>query len=109
MYEQAIQRTQKTPAAAAARLECVSKEHRQEMDRRALTALVLKSTSAGFCSLFSSCKKCRERKEGIIVARMLIVSTHGSEDPTRAGVAFVMAKGRYQTSMGEPQGPVFYF
>lgn len=27
------------------------------------------------------------------MARMLIVSTHGSEDPTRAGVAFVMAKG----------------
>ena len=42
MYEQAIQGTQKTPAAAAARLECVSKEHRQEMDRRALAALVLK-------------------------------------------------------------------
>ena len=27
------------------------------------------------------------------MARMLIISTHGSEDPTRAGVAFVMAKG----------------
>ncbi len=27
------------------------------------------------------------------MARILIVSTHGSEDPTRAGLAFVMAKG----------------
>jgi predicted peroxiredoxin len=27
------------------------------------------------------------------MARILIISTHGSEDPTRAGVAFVMAKG----------------
>jgi hypothetical protein len=27
------------------------------------------------------------------MARILIVSTHGSEDPTRAGVAFIMAKG----------------
>jgi predicted peroxiredoxin len=27
------------------------------------------------------------------MARLLIVSTHGSEDPTRAGLAFFMAKG----------------
>ena len=27
------------------------------------------------------------------MARMLIISTHGSEDPTRAGLAFFMAKG----------------
>lgn len=27
------------------------------------------------------------------MARMLIVSTHGSEDPTRAGIAFFLAKG----------------
>ncbi|HWO41848.1 MAG TPA: hypothetical protein VNO43_08610 [Candidatus Eisenbacteria bacterium] len=27
------------------------------------------------------------------MARILIISTHGSEDPTRAGVAFTMAKG----------------
>jgi uncharacterized protein len=27
------------------------------------------------------------------MARMLIISTHGSEDPTRAGIAFFMAKG----------------
>ncbi|MBI2359662.1 MAG: DsrE family protein [Deltaproteobacteria bacterium] len=27
------------------------------------------------------------------MARILIISTHGSEDPTRAGVAFVLAKG----------------
>lgn len=27
------------------------------------------------------------------MARILIIATHGSEDPTRAGVAFVMAKG----------------
>lgn len=27
------------------------------------------------------------------MARILIISTHGSEDPTRAGVAFIMAKG----------------
>jgi len=27
------------------------------------------------------------------MARILIVSTHGSEDPTSAGLAFVMAKG----------------
>jgi uncharacterized protein len=33
------------------------------------------------------------RKEELTMARILIVSTHGSEDPTRAGVAFIMAKG----------------
>jgi uncharacterized protein len=27
------------------------------------------------------------------MARILIISTHGSEDPTRAGVAFTLAKG----------------
>ncbi len=27
------------------------------------------------------------------MARMLIISTHGSEDPTRAGIAFFLAKG----------------
>ena len=27
------------------------------------------------------------------MARLLIMSTHGSEDPTRAGLAFFMAKG----------------
>jgi predicted peroxiredoxin len=27
------------------------------------------------------------------MARILIISTHGSEDPTRAGIAFFMAKG----------------
>jgi predicted peroxiredoxin len=27
------------------------------------------------------------------MARLLIISTHGSEDPTRAGLAFFMAKG----------------
>jgi uncharacterized protein len=27
------------------------------------------------------------------MARLLIISTHGSEDPTRAGIAFFMAKG----------------
>jgi predicted peroxiredoxin len=27
------------------------------------------------------------------MARLLIISTHGSEDPTRAGLAFLMAKG----------------
>lgn len=27
------------------------------------------------------------------MARILIISTHGSEDPTRAGMAFIMAKG----------------
>lgn len=27
------------------------------------------------------------------MARMLIVATHGSEDPTRAGLAFFLAKG----------------
>ena len=27
------------------------------------------------------------------MARILIVATHGSEDPTRAGLAFFMAKG----------------
>ena len=27
------------------------------------------------------------------MARMLIISTQGSEDPTHAGVAFTMAKG----------------
>jgi len=30
------------------------------------------------------------RKEGPM-ARMLIISTHGSEDPTRAGIAFFLA------------------
>jgi uncharacterized protein len=34
-----------------------------------------------------------ERKGEFTMARILIISTHGSEDPTRAGVAFVMAKG----------------
>ena len=33
------------------------------------------------------------KKEEFIMARILVVSTHGSEDPTRAGVAFIMAKG----------------
>jgi len=32
-------------------------------------------------------------KGGVIMARLLIISTHGSEDPTRAGLAFFMAKG----------------
>ncbi len=27
------------------------------------------------------------------MARMLIISTHGSEDPTRAGIAFFLARG----------------
>ena len=27
------------------------------------------------------------------MARILIISTHGSEDPTHAGLAFIMAKG----------------
>ena len=27
------------------------------------------------------------------MARILIISTHGSEDPTRAGLAFFLAKG----------------
>jgi uncharacterized protein len=27
------------------------------------------------------------------MARLLIISTHGSEDPTRAGLAFFMSKG----------------
>ena len=27
------------------------------------------------------------------MARILVVSTHGSEDPTRAGLAFTFAKG----------------
>lgn len=27
------------------------------------------------------------------MARVLLISTHGSEDPTRAGLAFFMAKG----------------
>jgi predicted peroxiredoxin len=27
------------------------------------------------------------------MARLVIISTHGSEDPTRAGLAFFMAKG----------------
>jgi len=27
------------------------------------------------------------------MARLLIISTHGSEDPTRAGIAFFLAKG----------------
>ncbi len=27
------------------------------------------------------------------MARILIIATHGSEDPTRAGLAFFMAKG----------------
>jgi predicted peroxiredoxin len=27
------------------------------------------------------------------MARLLVISTHGSEDPTRAGLAFFMAKG----------------
>ncbi len=27
------------------------------------------------------------------MARLLIISTHGSDDPTRAGLAFFMAKG----------------
>jgi predicted peroxiredoxin len=27
------------------------------------------------------------------MARLLIISTHGSEDPTRAGLAFFVAKG----------------
>jgi predicted peroxiredoxin len=27
------------------------------------------------------------------VARLLLISTHGSEDPTRAGLAFFLAKG----------------
>jgi predicted peroxiredoxin len=27
------------------------------------------------------------------MARLLIISTHGSEDPTRAGIVFFMAKG----------------
>jgi predicted peroxiredoxin len=27
------------------------------------------------------------------MARLLVISTHGSEDPTRAGIAFFMAKG----------------
>ncbi len=27
------------------------------------------------------------------MARLLIMATHGSEDPTRAGLAFLMAKG----------------
>lgn len=27
------------------------------------------------------------------MARILIISTHGSEDPTRAGLAFLFAKG----------------
>lgn len=27
------------------------------------------------------------------MARILIISTHGSEDPTRAGIAFFLAKG----------------
>jgi predicted peroxiredoxin len=29
----------------------------------------------------------------LLMARILIISTHGSEDPTRAGIAFFMAKG----------------
>ena len=33
------------------------------------------------------------KKEEFIMTRILVVSTHGSEDPTRAGVAFIMAKG----------------
>jgi len=32
-------------------------------------------------------------KGGVTMARLLIISTHGSEDPTRAGLAFFMAKG----------------
>jgi predicted peroxiredoxin len=35
----------------------------------------------------------KTKKEEFIMARILIISTHGSEDPTRAGVAFIMAKG----------------
>jgi predicted peroxiredoxin len=27
------------------------------------------------------------------MARLLLISTHGSEDPTRAGLAFFLAKG----------------
>ena len=27
------------------------------------------------------------------MARLLIIATHGSEDPTKAGLAFLMAKG----------------
>jgi uncharacterized protein len=34
-----------------------------------------------------------EKNGGVSVARLLIISTHGSEDPTRAGLAFFMAKG----------------
>ena len=31
------------------------------------------------------------------MARILIISTHGSEDPTRAGLAFFLAKGSIET------------
>ena len=31
------------------------------------------------------------------MARILVISTYGSEDPTRAGVAFVMAKGAVES------------
>jgi predicted peroxiredoxin len=34
-----------------------------------------------------------KNKGGVTMARLLIISTHGSEDPTRAGLAFFMAKG----------------
>lgn len=36
------------------------------------------------------------------MARMLIISTHGSEDPTRAGLAFFLAKGAVEAGH-EPQ------
>lgn len=31
------------------------------------------------------------------MARVLIMSTHGSEDPTRAGLAFLMARGAVES------------
>ena len=31
------------------------------------------------------------------MARILLIATHGSEDPTRAGLAFLFAKGAVET------------
>ncbi len=38
------------------------------------------------------------------MARLLIIATHGSEDPTKAGLAFLMAKGRLIPG-SSPGGP----
>jgi len=37
------------------------------------------------------------------MARILIMATHGSEDPTRAGLAFLFAKGAVEAHGSRPR------